>query len=198
MVEKDKRLELCRKLEKALKYSRFIHTMGVAFTATSLAARWGADMEKAELAGLLHDCAKYVPLDEMLRLCREANLPVSDMESRSTALLHSKAGSVLARTAYAVDDEEILGAIRYHTTGRPEMTLLEKIIFISDYIEPGRCEAPNLPEIRALAFSDIDACLLKILSDTLSYLGDSDKEIDQMTQMTYNYYKETVSGKEEN
>ncbi len=182
------RLELCKALEKELKYSRFIHTMGVAFTATALAERYGADAKKAELAGMLHDCAKYYSTEKMVSLCEKAGLPISPMERTSGALLHSKAGSVLAHTKYDVDDLEVLDAIRYHTTGRPGMTLLEKIIFISDYIEPGRMEAPNLSEVRKLAYEDIDQALLKILKDTLSYLHSTDKEIDPMTQETYDYY----------
>lgn len=188
MAKDKERLDLCKTLEKELKYSRFIHTMGVAFTATSLAERYGADMHKAETAGLLHDCAKYLDTDEMERLCRQGGIPITRYEKGNGALLHSKAGSVLARTKYGVEDREILKAIQYHTTGEPDMSLLEKIIFIADYMEPGRNSAPNLDEIRTLAFQDIDQCLIKILSDTLQYLATTGKEIDPMTQRTYDYY----------
>ena len=189
MAKNAKRLELIHELEKELKYARFIHTMGVAFTATSLAARYDYDIDRAETAGLLHDCAKYLPIERMNAVCNKAGLTVSEMEKNSVSLLHSKAGSVLARTKYGVTDPEILDAIRYHTTGRHGMTLLDKIIFIADYSEPGRDAAPNLPEIRELAFQDLDACLMKILEDTLRYLEKSGKEIDLMTRKTYNYYK---------
>lgn len=192
MSKKDYRLDLCKELEKELKYSRFIHTLGVAFTATSLAECYGADMHKAEIAGLLHDCAKYIGPEKMEALCRKEGIPVTPQEQGNGALLHSKAGSVLARTRYGVTDEEILSAIRCHTTGKPGMTLLDKIIFIADYIEPGRTEAPNLPQIRALAFQDIDAALLKILRDTLDFLHESGKDIDPMTQTTYDYYCKNI------
>ena len=162
--------------------------MGVAYTATSLAMRHGADMEKAEVAGLLHDCAKYMDVDKMEQLCRKGGIELSEMEIGNPSLLHSKAGSVLAQTRYGYSDPEILDAIRYHTTGRPLMTTLDKIIFIADYIEPGRCVAPNLPEIRRLAFEDLDAALRKILQDTLDYLPTTGKAIDPMTQRTYDYY----------
>lgn len=188
MSKKDPRIDLIKELEKELKYSRFIHTLGVAFTATSLAERYGADMHKAEMAGLLHDCAKYIGPERMEALCRKEGLPVSKVEQGNGALLHAKAGSVLARTKYGVEDEEILSAIRCHTTGRPQMSLLDKILFIADYIEPGRMEAPNLTEIRALAFTDIDAALVKILRDTLDFLHADGREIDPMTQTTYDYY----------
>lgn len=188
MAKDNDRLDLFRKVEKELKYARFIHTMGVTFTATSLAACYGADVRKAETAGLLHDCAKYLPLSEMQKICAGAGLTLTRMEEESAALLHSKAGSILASTRYGVDDPEITDAIRYHTTGRPGMTLLEKIIFVADYIEPGRTQAPDLPQLRRLAFEDLDGALLLILKDTLAYLHSTDKEIDSMTQKTYNYY----------
>ncbi len=182
------RLELIRAVQKELKYSRFIHSMGVAFTATSLAERYGVDMRKAETAGILHDCAKYLEVEKMEGLCRKNDLPISEMEKGNSALLHSKAGSVLARTKYGVEDEEILNAIRFHTTGRPGMTALEKIIFIADYIEPGREQAPHLTEIRSAAFEDLDKALCMILRDTLDFLKGGEKPVDSMTQKTYDYY----------
>lgn len=182
------RIELIRLMEKELKYARFVHTMAVAFTATGLAACYGTDIRKAEIAGILHDCAKYYSADKMENLCKKEGIRISDIEKGNTALLHSKAGTVLARTKYGVSDPEILDAIRFHTTGRPGMTLLEKIIFISDYIEPGRNSAPRLDEIRKMAFADIDEALRMILSDTLRYLNGSGKAVDPMTQKTYDYY----------
>ena len=92
-----------------------------------------------------------------------------------------------------IDDEEIIDAILYHTTGRPGMSLLEKIVYIADYIEPGRNHAPNLGEIRELCFADLDEALLKILEDILVHLKESKKEIDPMTQMTYEFYKRKQS-----
>ena len=93
-----------------------------------------------------------------------------------------------------IDDEEVLGAIRWHTTGKPNMNLLEKIVYVADYIEPRRDKAPNLKEIRKLAFMDLDLALLKILEDTLGYLGDSPEEVDSMTRETYEYYKAQIKG----
>ena len=95
----------------------------------------------------------------------------------------------MAAEKYGIDDNDILNAIRYHTTGRPGMSLLEKIIFVADYIEPGRYTAKNLPLVRKMAFSDIDEALLKILYDTLVYLNSTGNTVDPMTQKTYEYYK---------
>lgn len=183
------KLELIRTLEQELNYKRFIHTLSVAGTAASLAMCYGADMKKAETAGLLHDCAKCLDVRKMQRLCEKAGLEVTEFERNSGSLLHSKAGSVLAAQKYGITDEDMLNAIRHHTTGRPGMSLLEKIIFVADYIEPGRYTAKNLPLIRKMAFSDIDEALLKILYDTLVYLNSTGNPVDPMTQKTYDYYK---------
>lgn len=180
--------EIVRRLEKELKYSRYLHTLGVAFTAASLAMAHGADVAQAEEAGLLHDCAKCIGEDEMIRLCEENGVEITVAERRSPFLLHAKAGAILARQEYGVTDREVLRAITWHTTGRPAMTLLEKIIFLADYIEPGRCEAPRLPQIRALAFRDLDGALRAVLDDTMAYLRAQGEPIDPMTERTQAYY----------
>lgn len=194
-MKKINKLELIRSLEQDLNYKRFIHTLAVAGTAASLAMCYGADVEKAEIAGLLHDCAKCLDVKKMQRLCEKAGLEVSAFEKSSGSLLHSKAGSVLAAEKFGADDEDMLNAIRYHTTGRPGMSLLEKIIFVADFIEPGRNVAPNLPLIRRMAFSDIDEAMLKILYDTLVYLNSTGNPVDPMTQKTYDYYKRVFEEK---
>lgn len=190
-TEKD-RLEMIRAVQKELKYARFIHTLGVAETAAALAVRHGCDMHKAETAGILHDCAKYMDVGKMESLCRKEGLEISPLEKGNPALLHSKAGSILARTKYGVEDPDILEAIRYHTTGKPDMSMLEKIVFIADYIEPGRDQAPHLDEIRKAAFEDLDKALCMILKDTLSYLRENEREIDFLTQKTYDYYEDRI------
>ena len=103
-------------------------------------------------------------------------------------MLHGKLGAYYAKARYEVDDEEILDAITYHTTGRPNMTLLDKIIFVADYIEPNRKELKDMDIIRREAFVDIDVCAIHILKNTLDYLNNSTNEMDFMTQLTYNYY----------
>ena len=194
-MKKVSRVELIRTLEQELSYKRFIHTLSVAGTASSLAMCYGADLEKAETAGLLHDCAKCLDLRKMQRVCEKAGLTVSSFEAESGSLLHSKAGSVLAAERYGITDPDMINAIRYHTTGRPGMSLLEKIIFVADYIEPGRFTAKNLPLIRKMAFSDIDEALMKILYDTLVYLNSTGFAVDPMTRKTYDYYKQIFEEK---
>ncbi len=186
--------KLRKKIEKELHAKRYEHTLSVAYTAASLAMVHNVDTDSAMTAGLLHDCAKCLPTDKLISLCRKNDLPVSEVELQNpAALLHAKAGSFLARKKYGVTDDDILNAIKYHTTGRPEMSKLEKILYIADYIEPGRKHAANLLQIRKMAYQDLDQTLFKILEDTLSYLLTTGGEIDSMTQETYDYYKRTRS-----
>lgn len=168
---------------------RFWHTIGVAHTAASLAMRYNIDMDTAYVTGLLHDCAKCISDKKKLAICKKNGIPVSDTEQMNPSLLHAKVGAFLAADKYHIADSNMLDAIKYHTTGRPGMSDLEQIIYIADYIEPGRNKAPNLDEIRHLAFVDKEKALIRILEDCLFYLKDSDQKIDILTQQTYEYYK---------
>ncbi len=178
-------------MEKVQDAKRFEHTLGVEYTAASLAMRYEYDLIDAQTAGLLHDCAKCLSDKTQLSICKKHNLSVSAVESRNPFLLHAKTGACLAEKKYGITDQNILNAIRYHTTGRPGMGLLEKIIFLADYIEPGRKHAPNLSEIRKLAFLDLDMALEKVLEDTLGYLKSSGGETDPMTEKTWRYYRKS-------
>jgi len=181
------------KLKGALDEKRYEHSVGVCYTACALAMRYDCDMEKARLAGILHDCAKHLPAEKLLSLSKKYNLPVSKIEEANPFLLHGKVGALIANKKFDIEDSDIINAITYHTTGRPKMSLLEKIIYIADYIEPGRKEQPDLKLVRSLAFRDIDMCLLKILEDSLIYLKSKNMPIDPGTEETYNYYvKECV------
>ncbi|NLL80004.1 MAG: HD domain-containing protein [Clostridiales bacterium] len=176
-------------MEKTLDEKRYEHTLGVAYTAAALAMCYGSNAKQAELAGLLHDCAKCMDNSKKINICKKHNISISEIEYQNPFLLHAKVGSFLAMEKYGIRDKEIINAILNHTTGRPGMSELEKIVYIADYIEPNRKQAPNLSVIRKLAFQDLDAALLKILEDTLFYLNTVDGEIDPMTQKTYEYYK---------
>ena len=181
--------EMKEKVRNSQKESRFAHTLGVVETAIQLAKQYHVDERKAEIAALLHDCAKGFGGQEQLRLCQKYGLTITEAEERNPFLLHAKLGAYLAKADYGIDDEEILDAIRWHTTGRPEMTQLDKIIYIADYIEPNRNQAPNLDEIRRLARVSLDECLYTILKATLAYLRTKNDVIDPMTEQTYLYYK---------
>lgn len=181
-----------RAMEKAQDEKRYEHTLGVAYTATALAMRYDVSLKDAEIAGLLHDCAKCMPDDKKIAFCEKHNIQFSEIERKNPYLLHAKVGSFLAMESYHISDNDIINAILNHTTGRPDMSTLEKIIFVADYIEPNRKQAPNLTQIRKLAFKDLDKALLWILKDTLCYLDSIDGEIDPMTKKTYDYYLEIV------
>lgn len=189
-------IKMQKKLKKYIDEMRFHHTMGVMYTAASLAMRYGADVEKAQVAGLLHDCAKCIPNAKKLKLCHQNHIPVSEVERKSPYLLHARLGAYIAKEKYHIQDPEILSAIEFHTTGKAEMTLLEEIIFIADYIEPMRSKAANLSEIRAMAFQDIDRAVYMTMRDTIEYLQEEKTCLDNQTVVAYNYYKELVEKKE--
>ena len=181
--------KLMKDMKKCQDKKRFQHTIGVSYTAAALAMRYGEIIENAQVAGILHDCAKCLTDTKIVSMCEKHSIDISDSERQSPYLLHGKLGAFLAREKYGVKDENILNAIRYHTTGRPDMSLLEKIVFIADYIEPQRKTAVHLDEIRRIAFLDIDEALCIILRETLSYLKKSDKKIDRTTEQTYHFYQ---------
>ncbi len=186
-----------RKLKKYLDDDRFHHSQGVRYTAAAMAMAHGLPHHRAETAGLLHDAAKNIPDKKKIQLCEKTGIPVTPIERKNPYLLHAKLGAWLASEKYHVKDEEILSAISWHTTGTAGMTPLEQIIFIADYIEPARNKAANLPEIRRMAFLDLDECCYMILRDTIAYLDAKcekngrprEEQVDEHTQMAFNYYK---------
>ena len=182
--------KLRKQLEKELKPDRFDHTLGVAYTAASMAFVHGADVEKALIAGFLHDCAKCMSHEEQIKICEKHNIEISEVERRNHSLLHAKVGMYLARTKYDVYDTDVLNAIRWHTTGREDMSLLEKIVYIADFIEPNRKPLEDMAEIRQEAFTDIDRCLAHILHNSVIYLKTIGKEVDEATTIAYEYYKD--------
>ena len=181
-----------KKMEKSMDAHRFEHTLGVTYTAACLAMRYNVDIMKAQTAGLLHDCAKCMSNEKRLSICKKHNIQMNAAEIENPLLLHAKVGSFIAMEEFNIHDEEIISAILNHTTGRPGMSALEKIIYIADYIEPGRKQAPNLPEVRKMAFVDLDKALLMILEDTLTYLQGTNNVVDPMTKKTYDYYKQKM------
>ena len=182
--------EIRKKLKTRLKPARYEHTLGVASTARHLAQTYDYDEAIAELAGLLHDCAKYMDDDKKIALCKEYDVPISDAEYKNPSLLHAKCGAILAANEYQVTNPDILHAIRVHTTGVPDMNLLDKILFISDYIEPNRDKAPHLKELRKIAEQNLDLTTYHILKDTVEYLKKhEDQTMDPTTLAAYDYYK---------
>lgn len=183
-------MKMQKKLSKFLDEDRFHHTLGVMYTCASLAMAHGYDLEDAQAAGLLHDSAKCIPNKKKLKLCSQHKIPITDFEKEHPFLIHAKLGAYIAEKKYDIKDPEILSSITYHTTGRRAMSTLEKIVYIADYIEPMRDKAPNLPSVRRIAFADLDECMYEILKDTLAYLEENPKDVDETTRDAFMYYKD--------
>ena len=190
--EIEKLRELEDMMRKSLKDSRFRHTVSVAHTAAALAMVNECSLYKALLSGMLHDCAKCYKDSELLVKCRKKEIEITSIEEENPSLLHAKYGAYLAEHRYGITDPEILSAIRCHTTGKPEMSTLDKIIFIADYIEPYRIHTDLLPYIRKLSFENLDKGLVFILKRTLEYLKTTGEPVDEMTKTTYEYYTHSV------
>ena len=163
--------EFREKLQKKLNPGRYEHSLSVAFTCICLAMRYGYPIDQAEVAGMLHDCAKGYDNDTIIRHCEKKGIEITEDERKAPAVLHAKYGAWLAENTYDIHDQEILDAIACHTTGKPAMGLLDKILYVADYIEARRDKAEDLPVIRRLAFEDMDEALYQILEGTLNYLG---------------------------
>ncbi|WP_297721010.1 bis(5'-nucleosyl)-tetraphosphatase (symmetrical) YqeK [Intestinimonas sp.] len=142
-----------------VKAKRVPHIRGCEAEAVRLAEYWGADPHLARRAGILHDCTKYLELDEQLALCEKYAVPLDDLERVAVKLLHSKTGAAIARHVFGEPDE-VCNAIYWHTTGKADMDLLSKILYLADYIEPSRADFEGLEELRRLAYTDLDAALL--------------------------------------
>lgn len=181
--------ELREKLKRKLNKSRYEHSLSVSYTCICLAMRYEYPLDTAELAGLMHDCAKCYDDEDIIKRCEKHKIPVSKEETMAPAVLHAKYGAWLAKEHYGIKEPEILSAIACHTTGKPGMGTLDKILYIADYIEARRDKAANLPQMRKLAFEDLDEALYQILKGTLDYLDQRGCFADPMTKETFEYYE---------
>lgn len=184
---------MAKQVKEYMNHRRFVHTQGVCYTCGCLAMRYGADMELAMVAGLLHDNAKCLDDEKMIRKCEKHHIDIRPIEREYPYLLHGKLGAFYAKKRFGVDDLQVQMAITYHTTGRPDMSLLEKIVFVADYMEPNRKPIPGLDEVRKMAFVDLDACVLQILENTISYLNHPEKKkrnMDMHTLEAYDFYRQ--------
>lgn len=179
-------------LETNLTAKRYLHTQGVAYTASALAMCHNGDLNLAYLAGLLHDNAKWIEHTKKIELCVIHNIPINENQRNNPDLLHAKLGSFLAKEKYDIQYPDVLSAIEFHTTGKPDMNLLEKIVFIADYIEPNRKPVFNMDEIRHAAFHNIDFSVLLILENTVKDLKEKNNIIDPITFDTLNFYKQKM------
>lgn len=186
-------LKIKEDMKATLKPRRYTHVMNVASMCFKLAKLHGYDPVKAYTAGLLHDCAKYLNDEEILKECESLGIKYDEVERRQASnLLHSKVGAAWAKEKYGIADEDIISAISFHTTGRPDMSTLEKILYMSDVIEPGRDMnyKPSLEVIRSIATYDLDLACAHVLNNVVPYILSNYKDnVCMLTVETYEYYK---------
>ena len=173
------------KLQQSLNEKRYLHSIGVMDECEKLALHYEADVNKARIAGLLHDCAKNISQSEENTLLNKYEIKLDDIQKQSHALVHGILGMYVAREKYNKNDEDIIDAIYWHTTGRAGMTLLEKIVFIADYIEPART-FDDTEEIRKNAYEDIDRAIVLSADSTIRYLLERKKLVHPLTLDTRN------------
>ncbi|MEZ2658819.1 bis(5'-nucleosyl)-tetraphosphatase (symmetrical) YqeK [Aneurinibacillus aneurinilyticus] len=180
-----KREQLLEAVREQITKHRYEHTLGVVDTAIRLADKYGADKEKAETAAILHDYCKFWPEDRMREIIESTPTIPKDLLEHDKELWHAHVGAEVVRSELGIEDEEILDAIRYHTSGRENMTLLEKIVCLADYIEPGR-QFPGVEELRTAAEEDLDRALAKGLGGTITFLVNREKRIYPLTVLARN------------
>ncbi|WP_425517610.1 bis(5'-nucleosyl)-tetraphosphatase (symmetrical) YqeK [Paenibacillus oenotherae] len=178
------RNEMIEAVRAEMPERRWTHTVGVMETAVVLAERFGADPVKAERAAILHDVAKYWPTSRMETIIREEGLP-ADLLQYDKELWHAPVGAFVAERDYGVTDPEVLDAIRYHTSGREGMTLMDKIVCLADYMEPGR-DFPAVNKIREIAEYSVENALIAGFDSTIAYLLEQGRRVYPLTVMARN------------
>ncbi len=184
---RDDEVELIRmRLKAAIPGARYEHSRRVEQESRRLAVRFGADPEVCALAGLLHDCARDLPFDELAAIWhRLGSEQAPEPIAMNPALLHGPAGAVVAREAYGVCDPRVLSAIRLHTLGAPDMAVEDKVVCLADYIEPGR-RFQGVDTVRSLAQCDLDLALVHALDGTIKHLIELGALIDVSAILTRN------------
>ncbi len=160
--------EIKEKLKKELPERRYIHSLGVADEAKRLAEKYGADADKAYLAGLLHDCAKGIATSEQAAECDKRGVVIDEWTRKCPPVIHGFLGAEIAKTEYGIADEAVLSAIKYHTVGAADMTLLEKIIYIADMTEANR-DFPGVEVLRKLVNESIDSAIKESIKQQLEF-----------------------------
>ncbi len=173
-------------LKKNIHESRYIHIIGVVETSENLAEIYGADIHKARLSAYIHDAAKYIPKDKIISIITDNGYEITEEDRDMPHLLHGLAGAIIGRNVMGIDDEEVFNAARYHTTGRENMSLLEKIIFIADFIEPSR-DYPGVEYLRELTLKDLDKALIQAFDNTVKYVIEKGLMIHTDTIKSRNY-----------
>lgn len=178
---------MIKQLKPEVSERRFIHSINTMETAKSLAKRLKADVAKCETAGLLHDCAKNITGVMAIEMCERYGIELDYVLRQQTSLLHGYLGRIVAKEKYGIKDDEILDAIEHHTMGRPAMGLVEKIIFLADYIEPHRFFA-GVEELRVIAYKKPDYAVVVAIDGTIRKIISKGEMIHPKILDTRNYY----------
>ena len=178
-------------LGKTISSKRYTHSINVSKTAKKLAEFYGYDAFKAEIAGLVHDCARDLEKPLQLKCLKEEGIEADELTLNIEELLHGPAAVHICRKVFAIEDEEILSAVRYHTTGKENMSLLEKIIYLSDFIEPSR-SFPGVEELRGLAFKNLDKALLLAFNSSILYILSKNEYVHINTILARNHVLKEV------
>ena len=186
----DLKNEIKRYIENNLNEKRLKHTYSVVSEAKKLAAHYGEDPQKAEIAALFHDMYRSTPVSVLNMYVRQLGLPKNIMDNAN--LSHGKIAAVIMKRDYGIEDEDILNAVAYHTTGRAGMSTLEKIIFLADAIEPGR-NYPTVEETRRLAYIDLNKACISSLERTVEYIKGIGEYLDPDTINAINDLKEKTN-----
>ena len=178
-----------KKLVKArLSEKRWTHTKNVKKMAVKLAKRWAADPEKAAMAAILHDSAKELPKSELLQIFADNAIIAENAPARPSPVWHGIAAAILAQTQWGVSDPEILSAIRCHTTGKPDMSKLDKIIYLADMTSAER-DWPGVEELRALQMENLDRALCDALKRSIDFVEEKGGTLDPESVAAYEYAK---------
>ena len=180
-----KAVEIDKYLRSKLKSHRYEHVLSVRDTAINLAKSYDADLQKVNLAALLHDCAKWMSVSELHEAVADYQLELDEIEQANSSLLHAIVGAELAVKLFGISDPEILSAIRIHTAGSGRMTLIDKILYVADFAEPTR-EYQNIDLVRTLAYQDLDAAVFEVAKYKIAHLLDKGVLIHPDTINAYN------------
>ena len=193
-VNMDLFLKYEKELEIALKTNerRFWHSISVALTAVNLGEIYGADKDECLVSGLLHDYCKALSLEELFEWCEKYNVNLSEEDRMSDGCIHGFLAAKVCKEKYDISDS-IYDAIYFHTCGRPNMTILEKIIYMSDFIEPIRRFRDKISDIRKLTYTNIDAAIVAATEKSLDFLNRKNKYIHSNTIRTHEYYKNLLN-----
>lgn len=189
-MNREKALRIVR---EQLTERRYIHTIGVMDTSIELAKKYGVDENKAELAAIFHDYAKFRDKEEMRNIILEQNLP-QDLLQHHDELWHAPVGAFLVEKEVGITDKDVLEAIKCHTSGKINMTMLDKVLYVADYIEPGR-DFPGVEEVRESAKASLDIAMIQAMKNTISFLLKRNQPVYPDTFHAYNDMTMKVKGR---